>query len=114
MILSRDPDTFFGIDVVYVSADVMARQSGDSTMIEGIPTLVVEILSPSDTLEDVNEKIEAYLTARVPLVWIIDPHWKTVTVHRPPTEPQLLNLRDEISAEPHLPGFRVPVKSFFE
>ena len=56
----------------------------------------------------------AYLAARVPPVWIIDPHWKTVTVHRPEGEPELLNVRAEISAEPHLPGFRVPVRAFFE
>jgi Uma2 family endonuclease len=114
ILLARDPDASFGIDVVSVSADVMARQSGDSTMIEGIPTLVVEILSPSDTLEDVNEKIEASPTTRVPLVWIIDPHGKTVTMHRPSAEPQLLKLRDAIPAEPHLPGFRVQLRSLFE
>jgi Uma2 family endonuclease len=102
-----------GIDVTYVNAEVMEKQSEDSTMVEGIPTFVVEILSPNDTIEDENEKIETYLAARVPLVWIIDPHRRTVTVYRPDAEPELLTDRNEISADPHLPGFRVPVKSFF-
>ena len=66
VILGRDPDTTVGIDVTYISAEVMARQTDVSTMIEGIPTLVVEILSPNDTIEDINEKIDVYLAAKVP------------------------------------------------
>jgi len=114
VILSRDPDTSVGIDVVYFTADVLARQTGVSTMIEGIPTLVVEILSPSDTVEDVNEKIDVYIKARVPYVWIVDPYHKTITVYRPDEVPAFCTERDEISAEPQLPGFRVPVKALFE
>jgi Uma2 family endonuclease len=80
VILNRNPDSTVGVDVTYVSADVMARQTEESTQIEGIPTLVVEILSPNDTVEEVNEKIDTYLAAGVPLVWIIDPYRRTVTV----------------------------------
>jgi Uma2 family endonuclease len=83
-------------------------------MIDGVPTLVVEILSPSDTIEDVNEKINAYLAAKVCIIWIIDPYRRTVTVYQPDSLPKLYNIRDELSAEPHLPGFRIPVARFFE
>jgi len=114
VILAHDPDTTVGIDVTYVSAEVLVRQTEDSTLIDGVPTLVVEILSPSDTIEDVNKKIDAYLAARVPLIWIIDPSRRTITVHQPDCEPRLYNMSDELSAEPHLPGFRLPVARFFE
>ncbi len=114
VILGHDPDTTVGIDVTYISAEVMLRQTEDSTLIDGVPTLVVEILSPSDTIEDINEKIDAYLAARVSLIWIIDPYRRTITVHQPDCEPELFNIRDELSAEPHLPGFRVPVARLFE
>jgi Uma2 family endonuclease len=114
VILARDPDTTVGIDVTYISAEVMARQTDDSTMVEGIPTLVVEILSPSDTTEDVNKKIDVYLAAKVPIVWIIDPHRQLVTVHQPGKRSQLFNVGDELTAEPHLPGLRVPVERIFE
>src|SRR5262245_12034737 len=49
--LGGNPETTVGVDVVYVSAEVMARQTGTTTLIDGVPTLVVEILSPSDTVE---------------------------------------------------------------
>ena len=102
------------MDVTYIGAEVMVRQTEDSTFIDGVPILVAEILSPSDTIEDINEKIDAYLAAQVPIVWIIDPYRRTVTVHQPDSEPRLYNVRDERSAEPHLPGFRVPVARLFE
>jgi len=114
VILGHDPDTTVGIDVTYISAEVLVRQTEESTLVDGIPTLVVEILSPNDTIEDVNAKIDVYLAARVPLIWIIDPCRRTVTVYQPDGVPKLFTIRDELSAEPHLPGFRVPVARLFE
>jgi Uma2 family endonuclease len=111
--LRRNPDTTVGVDVVYVSPEVAARDSDDTTLIDGVPILAVEILSPNDTLEDVDEKIAGYLEAGVALVWIIHPHHRTVEIFRPGQEPELVNVRQELSGEPHLPGFRVPVAQLF-
>ncbi|MBY0524306.1 MAG: Uma2 family endonuclease [Gemmataceae bacterium] len=112
-ILQRNPDLLVGIDVVYLSAELAAHEPDSTTLIEGVPTLVVEILSPSDTQEDVNEKLDDYLNAGVPLIWVVDPHFRTVRVHRPNSLPELFNTEEELTAEPHLPGFRVPVAAFF-
>jgi Uma2 family endonuclease len=111
--LQRDPDTTFGVDAVYISAETAARQAEDTTIIDGIPVLVVEILSPSDTQEEINDKIDDYVRAGVPLVWIIDPRRRTVQVIRPQQEPELVNVRQELSGEPHLPGFRVAAAQLF-
>lgn len=111
--LRHDPDSTVGVDVVYVSAEVAARHPDDTTLIDGVPVLAVEILSPNDTQEEINDKIDEYLTVGVPLVWIIDPRRHTVTIHRPDQEPELVNVRQELSGEPHLPGFRVPVADLF-
>jgi Uma2 family endonuclease len=111
--LRRDPETIVGIDVVYAAAEVMARQPDDTTLLDGVPVLVVEILSPNDTQEEIDEKIDNYLAASVPLVWVIDPHDRTVTIYRPGAEPEQVNMRQELSGEPHLSGFRVPVAQLF-
>ena len=66
--LSRDPDTTVGVDVVYVSSDVMIHQTQETTLVDGVPTLAVEILSPNDTIEEIHEKITRYQSAGVPLV----------------------------------------------
>lgn len=107
-------DTTFGVDVMYVSAEVLAAQTGESTIIQGVPTLTVEILSPSETFERVDEKTDAYLAAGVPLVWLLDLHDKSVTVYRPGAEPETFNRLADLTAEPHLPGFRVKVGNLFE
>jgi Uma2 family endonuclease len=112
-ILRRNPDSTVGIDVAYVSADVLTSQTDETTMIEGVPILVVEILSPSTTVEEINEKTDEYLAAGVPLTWIVNPHLRTVLVLRPGQEPEGFNMTHELSGEPHLPCFRVPVSRIF-
>ena len=114
VLLARNPDTTVGVDVVYVSAEVVAQQSDDTTLIDGVPTLVVEILSPNDTVEQIREKLNRYLKAGVPLIWIIDPYQQTVTIHRQNQKPVLVNADQEIKDEPNLPGFQVRVAEFFE
>jgi Uma2 family endonuclease len=112
--LTRDPDTTVGIDVVYVSAEVAARQTDETRLIDGVPILAVEILSPKDTFEEIHKKLATYRRARVPLVWVVNPYNRTVTVYRLDNEPELFNVHQELSGEPHLPGFRVPVARLFE
>ncbi len=114
IIFGRGPDTVVDIDLAVLDAQVISALAEDTEFIEGVPTLAVEILGLGETIGYVNEKIDVYQSARVPHVWIADPRWKTVTVHRTDGDPELLNVHDDLSAEPHLPGFRVPVKSFFE
>ncbi len=111
--LTRDPDTTVGVDVAYVSAEVAALHADDSTLIDGPPILAVEILSPSNTQDEIDEKIDQYLAAGVALVWIIHPRRRTVTIYRPDAEPQLVNVGQELTGEPHLPGFRVAVADLF-
>ena len=107
--LSRNPDTSVGIDVAYVSAEVIAATPASSTFFEGPPILAVEILSPSDTQEAIDDKVALYLELGVLFVWIINPRFRTVTVHRPGDEPELFNVLQELSGEPHLPGLRIRV-----
>jgi Uma2 family endonuclease len=111
--LRRDPDSTVGIDVGYVAANLAQQESTETTLIDGVPVLTVEILSPSDTLDEINEKIDVYLSAGVALVWIVDPHDRTVTVYRANTEPELVTIRQDLSVEPHLPGFRVAAAQIF-
>jgi len=111
--LRQTPDSTVGVDVVYVPPDIVANQTDETTLIDGVPALAVEILSPSDTQEEIDEKIDEYLAAGVPLVWVLDPHDRTVTVYREGTEPELVNRTQELSGDPHLPGFRVPVSRLF-
>lgn len=83
-------------------------------IVEGVPVLAVEILSPSDKQDEVEEKIDDYLGAGVQQVWEVNPRRRTVTVYRPNQEPEFFNVTQELNAEPELPGFRVSVLALFE
>jgi len=57
-------------DLVYVASDRAASISARG--IEGPPTLVVEILSPSTTQIDRQTKMQLYARYRVPWYWIVE------------------------------------------
>jgi Uma2 family endonuclease len=113
-ILQHDPLINVGIDVAYFDYDVANDDSRGTAFIDGPPILAIEILSPSDTIEDITEKVEDYLAAGVALVWIISPKFRTVEVHRPDADPQLFNVQQTLTADPALPGFSTPVRAIFE
>ena len=107
-------ETIVGIDVCYVSVDVLSQQTKDSSIIQGIPVLAVEVLSPSDTQKNIKLKLATYRRAKVSLVWFIDSDDRTVTVYRPGAKPKLVDDTMELSGEPELPGFSVMASQLFE
>ena len=109
-----NPDSIYGLDVVYVSEDVVANLSDETTILEGVPTLIAEILSPSTTEETTNEKLAVYRDAGVPLVWVLNPYQETVLVYRHGQRPTMVNADQDLIGDPELPGFRVPVRQLFE
>jgi Uma2 family endonuclease len=81
-ILARNPDTVRAADVSFVAASRLTTGSQVTGYWEGLPDLAVEVVSPNDTLEDVEEKVDDYLAADTPLIWVINPRRRTVTVPR--------------------------------
>jgi Uma2 family endonuclease len=49
---------------------------------EGAPDLVLEVLSPSNRDEDLEEKRPAYRDAGIPEIWLVDPDERQVLVDR--------------------------------
>ncbi len=106
--------TTVGIDAAYASPELAAATPTPQALFNGSPTLAVEILSPSDRQEDIDDKVAAYLASDVPHVWVVQPRFRTITAYGPSAEPRLFTVHDEIDAEPDLPGFRLPVASLFQ
>lgn len=77
------------------------------------PDLAAEVVSPNDTYEEVDEKIEEYLRAGVRLVWIISPKNHTIRIHRVNGSSQSLRENDALDGEDVVPGFRCPVPDLF-
>jgi len=88
---------------------------GDDPGFMSIPAdLVVEVLSPNDRVNDVDDKIEDYLKAGFNLIWVVNPRRRSVHIYRRDGSEQLLNERDEITGESALPSFRCKVAAFFD
>jgi Uma2 family endonuclease len=112
-ILPGDAGQVVGIDVAYIDPDLAARKPDDTTLFEGVPILAVEVLSPSDTQEYIRDRVASLLKAGVKVVWIVDPDEETVRVRRKGRAGKTFDNDEELSGEPELPGFRVPVASLF-
>jgi Uma2 family endonuclease len=68
--------------------------------------LAVEVVSPNDRVYELEEKLDDYRKARVPLVWVIHPKLRRATVYRADGLIRLLFENDELSGEDVIPGFR--------
>ena len=78
------------MDLAYASAKLVAATPEDQSFFDGAPVLAVEILSPSDQLEDIVAKVDSYLEA-ASTVWVVNPYFRTIAVHRPGQPCQTLN-----------------------
>lgn len=112
LILGRDPDTVRGPDVVLYDAarrfdDLNPRYSAQ------LPTLAVEVLSPTDSWARVTRRITEFLRLGIAVVWLVDPEGRSVTVHRASQLPQVYEGADELRGEPELPGLAIRVADLF-
>lgn len=106
-----------------VQPDILVISAADRGIvrgrgIEGVPALLVEVLSPSNPAHDLIVKRAAYARAGVPEYWIFRPLERDVLVHHQPepatgqyTQISRIAPEDELIS-PTLP-FRAPVAAFF-
>ncbi|WP_373526456.1 Uma2 family endonuclease [Nostoc sp.] len=69
------------------------------------PDFVVELRSPSDSLKDLQEKMQEYIENGAQLGWLIDRKNKRVEIYRPGKDVEILNNPNSLSGENVLPGF---------
>jgi Uma2 family endonuclease len=112
-VLRRNPDIVRGADVAFVERSRIPTTGLPIKFWEGSPDLVVEVVSPGDTVEEVEEKVDDYLSAGTRMVWVANPKRKTVTVHRPGAQPTVLRLDDFIDGGDVVPDFRLAVVDVF-
>ncbi len=77
------------------------------------PDFVVELRSPSDSLVNLQNKMEEYIENGAVLGWLIDPLEKKVHVYRPDAEIKVLDNPKQVSGEPLLKGFALNVKKLW-
>jgi Uma2 family endonuclease len=108
-----EPRKFRKPDVSVVRSERLAGLDPQTGLIPFAPDLAVEVLSPDDLAYDIGEKIEDYLANGFPLIWVVQPNTRTVTVYRGDGSGKRLHEQDEITADSALPTFRCKVAEFF-
>lgn len=112
-ILSNAPPTVRGPDVAFVARSRIPSGGVPEQFFPGPPDLAVEIVSPSNTAAEIQEKVLDYLAAGTREVWVVYPRTRTVAVHRTPREALLLGEGEALDGGEVLPGFRCPVEEVF-
>jgi len=69
------------------------------------PDFVAELMSPSDSLSELQDKMAEYIANGAQLVWLIDPYEARVYIYRPGEPVECLENPVNISGDPVLRGF---------
>lgn len=106
--IERNPDTVRAPDVAFVRRE---RAVKTPRFVEGAPDLAIEVVSPSDTYTEVEEKALQMLEAGTRAVVVVDPKTHRVRVYR---TGKLEVLTDAIAVEDIVPGWRMPLSEVFD
>lgn len=102
-------------DIAFVSRSRAARhRARESSFFQGAPDLFVEVLSPSDTVENLHEKLEQFFHEGARLAWVINPKKKCIYVYHAPHSFQTLQQADSLVGEDVVPGFTLSVSNLFQ
>lgn len=103
-ILARNPDIVRAPDLAFVAKSRLAGRSPEG-FFEGGPDLAVEVLSLTERPSAVQQKVDEYLAAGTPLVWVVDARAKAVRAHRPGAAVRTYSGEQLVTGEDVLPGF---------
>ena len=112
--LERDPDTVREPDIAYFSAEKIPLDARVTGYAEVVPDLVVEVVSPSNSRQEVNDKALMWLRYGVRLVLAVHPDTRTVEAHREGHRVLTFTENDTLDGMDVLPGFTCAVRDIFD
>lgn len=77
------------------------------------PDLAVEVISPNNTVREMERKLQDFLAAGVQLVWYVYPERQEIHVYTAERH-DVLTIEQELSGGDVLPGFGLPLRQLFE
>jgi len=78
------------------------------------PDFVVELRSRTDSLSELETKMEEYIANGAILGWLVDPLERTVHIYRSGVAVEILNSPATVSGEPLLKGFVLDVQALWD
>ncbi|MGH9755906.1 MAG: Uma2 family endonuclease [Blastocatellia bacterium] len=115
------PDATFQIgnrermpDISFLSAARIPEEGETEEKWNIVPDLAVEVVSPNETWEKVNDKILEYFDAGVRQVWLISLKHRRVYIYDSLNLVRILTEENELTSEELLPGFRCRIGDLFK
>jgi Uma2 family endonuclease len=113
-LVQRDPDTVRAPDAAFISRERMGEGKPPKKFWPFAPDLAVEVVSPSETAEQVQERVRVWFAAGARAVWMLYPGNATVHSYRSLSEVRILQRGESLTGdEDLLPGFSRPVSDLF-
>lgn len=102
-------------DVAYVSYDrwPRGRKPAPKDAWNVVPDLAVEVVSDSNSANEIQTKIQDYFRCGVRLVWVVYPNQEHIYVYESPTRIDVRLKEHVLDAGPIIPGFRLPLAELF-
>lgn len=113
LLVETNPDTVRGPDIMLFDEQIPLERA-TSKFVQDVPKLVVEVLSPSDTVTNTNRRVNQLLMRGVPMVWLVDPLTQSVTVYPQGESHKVLDETDILLGGDALPDLRLPVADLFK
>ena len=111
-VFSEEPLTIRQPDVSVLSKDRI-RETDPDSYFKGAPDLAVEIVSPSNSAEDLEIKVKQYLQAGAKQVWVLYPKTQNIHVFSANVT-TVLGRTQLLTGADLLPGFSVKVADLFD
>lgn len=101
-------------DVSFVAWDRLpGRKVPTTPMLNLAPHLAVEVLSPSNTKQEMDRKLTEYFSSGVIAVWYVDPATRTAAVYSSPSEAVVLTKDQLLDGGSVLPGLSIRLADLF-
>ncbi len=101
-------------DVAFVSRDRLPGGKPPRRPIPKLaPNLAVEVLSKSNTVQEMERKLVDYFDAGVELVWFVDARARTVEVFTAPDASTVLKVGQTLTGGTVVPGFKLKLRDLF-
>ena len=112
-LIKSKPDTVRAPNIAFVRMERIRKEPKVKSYRHGAPDLAVEVVSPGDTVNEVDQKVTEWLEAGASMVWVINPKPKTITVYRSLTDIITLTEKHTLEGGEVVPGFQIPVAEIF-
>lgn len=112
-IVARNPDTVRAPDIAFVAKDRIPSSGVPVKFVPLAPDLAVEVVSPNDTVYEVDEKVRDWLNAGTRLVWVVNPNRRIIEVHAPRQPSRMLTEAESLDGGNVVSGFTIALKDIF-